>query len=186
MMCWSYQESISFAITESILISFIFIRAIHSKNKHVRQQLYIMPMMCSVCGERGYMLSSSSSSSSSSLLLHCSQLSYAIMVYLYHHSHWNPRGNTLVATTRSSSSRELNSTNLLPPKQMPHSHSVAIHHLLAAVFRHLCMQERRTAPELDASRSSWEAEFTIWNEHDSIVPVYNYLCKDGTATNISG
>eukprot|EP00970_Alexandrium_tamarense_P009741 scaffold1954_cov146-Alexandrium_tamarense.AAC.10 len=81
MMCWSYQASISFSITESILISFIFIRAIHSKNKYVRQQLHIMPMMCSVCGERDYMLSSSSLLLLLLLLLHCSQLSYAIMPY---------------------------------------------------------------------------------------------------------
>ena len=50
-MCWSFQASVSFSVIEGILISFIFIRAARSKQKYVRQQMFILPMMISVFGE---------------------------------------------------------------------------------------------------------------------------------------
>ena len=44
----SYQSSVTFATVESIFILNILLRAVHSKQEHVRQQLFALPMMVSI------------------------------------------------------------------------------------------------------------------------------------------
>lgn len=47
-MCWSYTSSVSFSIAEAFFIFFITIRALLSKDKYIRQQLHMIPMMLSI------------------------------------------------------------------------------------------------------------------------------------------
>lgn len=47
-MCWDYKTSILFATIEAFLIYFIFIRGFLSKDRHIRQQLYIIPSALSI------------------------------------------------------------------------------------------------------------------------------------------
>jgi hypothetical protein len=47
-MCWSERSSVSFAAAEAFFIYFLTIRALHSKDRYIRQQLHVIPMALSI------------------------------------------------------------------------------------------------------------------------------------------
>jgi len=47
-MCWSFEVSVGFAALQACTTSFIFYRAINSKDPYVRGQLYLMPLLVSI------------------------------------------------------------------------------------------------------------------------------------------
>lgn len=48
-MCWSFEVSVGFALVEAICIAFVTVRALRSKDKWVRAQLYNVPVLSSIC-----------------------------------------------------------------------------------------------------------------------------------------